>query len=540
MRLLLCRLRLALSLSVCAAPLACSTPVSIPLTAAAPPSPTVEVSVAFDDAGTLTLAPGASQPLQVTVTPPQAYDVGFELLGDSFDGSLDPATVLTGADGTAQVTLQAPTVATTFHVRASVSEVSGTVAASADLTVAVSEQGFGSVRVVPAYLGARTITSWTANIVASATCASLAGSLSEDPAGAVEGSAPVGAEPLVENLPVGPNLAVVLRAGHFAWGCTDTTMLAANKTLDVTVDVIDKPIDLAAADLDLTFSYTPDADPYTAFLADAVSQLDDAFMPDGSNEGAVVLNAMAALTPSTEIAAFDLSRQEQSWDTLAQQHFSALPQGLRATCGAWANAGAAMAPTTIVATAVGSAVGAPAPPVNTASPDVTVTVTTFAGFDPTSVGVTTAPGATWSGQPGDGVLLSANLLWQPSLFAGAASLAPAQAAHPGATSVAEALALTADCYGLATAMGAFGSCPVDCVEQLCRAAITARWAAALTASSQAATTPMVTIQASGSATVGDVAQPVTLAGHWLGQLGDGSITLAVTGNISTPTPPPTH
>jgi len=528
MRLLLCRLRLALSLTVCATPLACSSGASSALQGPVPFNPTANVSIAFDDTSTLTLAPGVSQSLQVTATPPAVYDVGFLLVGDSYDAAVAELTVHTAADGTAAFTLRAPTMSTTFRVRASVLGADDLVEASAERAVAVSEAGFGSVRVTPLYLGARTITTWTASVVAGATCASLAGSLPEDPAGSVGGTAPLGTEPVVSDLPVGPNLAVVLRAGHFAWGCTDTATLAANQTLDVGVTVIDKPIDLTAADLDLTFSYTPDTGPYAAFLADAVSSLYDAFMPSGSNEGAVVLNAMAALTPSTESAAFTLARQEQGWDLLSQAHFAALPEGLRATCSTWATTGAAQAPTSIVATAVGGA----------AAGEVTVAVTQFAGFDPTAAGVTTAPGATWSGQTGDSILLGATLLWQPSLFAGAASLAPALLAHPGASTVAEALALSADCHGLATAMGAFGSCPVDCVEQLCRAAIASRWTSALAASSQATTPAQIGIQASGAATVGDVAQPLTLTGHWLGNLGDGSVTLAVMGDVAVTPPSP--
>ncbi len=538
--------RLALSLSACIV-LGCST--SAPTALFLPPlaNPTTEVSIAFDDASTLTVAPGASQSLRVIASPPAVYEVGFLLLGDAYDAQVTPLTLHTAADGTGAVTLLAPTTSTTFQVRASVLGAGagdvGSVEASAERVVAVSEQGFGSVQVTPVYSGQRTITEWTANVVASATCASLAGSLPEDPAGAVSATAPVGSDPVLGNLPVGPNLAVVVRAGHFAWGCTDATTLAANQTLDVSVPVVDKLIDLAAADLDLAFSYTPDATSYAAFLADAVSSLDDAFMPAGSDEGAVVLNAMAALTPSTESAAFTLARQEQGWDTLAEQHFAALPEGLRATCGDWANTGAAMAPTSILATAVGVAGPSGDTPQATASTTggpVTLTVTQFAGFEPATVGVTTAPNATWSGQTGNLVLLNASLVWQPSLFAGAASLGPATSAHPGATSVAEALALSADCHGLATAMGAFGSCTVDCVEQLCRAAITSRWQTALTASSQATTPALVTVKASGSAAVGDVAQPLSLAGHWLGDLGDGVATLAVTGDVASvaPTTPP--
>lgn len=525
MRLLLRRLGFALGLLMCAAPLSCSTagPTADGIAAPIFNPPTVTVSVAFADTSTLTLAPSMSQALQVTVTPPAVYQVDFALLGDSLGAMLGQTTISTGADGQGAVMLDAPATSTTFHVQASVLGADGAVEASAERAVAVSEQGFGTVNVSPSYLGDRAITTWTANVVAGVTCASLAGSLPEDPAGAVSATAAYGSNPVVDNLPVGPNLAVELRAGHFAWGCTDATMLASNATLDVTVTVVDKPIDLSAAQLQLTFAYSPDPSSYATFLAGVVSTLDDAFVPPGSNEGAVVLNAMASLTPSSESAAFTQTRQEQGWDMLAQQHFAALPEGLRDTCQDWASAGAAAAPTSIVATAVG----------NTTAEDVTFTVTQFAGLEPAAAGVTTAPGATWSGQPGNSVLLGATLLWQPSLFAGAVCLAPALAAHPGVTTVSQSLALSADCHGLAKVLGPFGSCAVDCVEQLCNSAIAARWTAALGASGQAATPPRITLQASGDALVGDVAQPVSLTGQWLGQLGDGTLTLSVMGDLTS-------
>ena len=64
---------------------------------------------------------------------------------------------------------------------------------------------------------------WTASVVVIASCADLAATLPEEPAGALTATAPASGMPVIpENAPVGPNLAVVVRAGHFAWGCADT------------------------------------------------------------------------------------------------------------------------------------------------------------------------------------------------------------------------------------------------------------------------------------------------------------------------------
>jgi hypothetical protein len=369
------------------------------------------------------------------------------------------------------------------------------------------------------------VTTWDAS-VSTGTCAELKlqGILPNDPANSITASAPYLKDPLVKDAPVGPNLAVVVRAGHFAWGCSDTTMLTAGATLSVPVAVTDKPLDLADTDLTATFSYTPDPGGYASVLQEGVTTLVDAFMPTSANEGTILLNEMAAAT--SDPATFAALRVQLGWDALAELHLSGLPKSLRDTCSGWATAGLAIQPTTVQAGLVGAPGGA-----------LTITVTQFGSVAAMTAGVTTAPGATWSGQPDDSVLLSGVLLWEPSRFAGASSLAPAQTAHPDALTVADALAKAADCHGLAGAMGAFGSCAIDCVEMLCDAAIAQRWTTALSASMTASALGQLVIQASASAsaTVGDVAQAITLNGHWQGKLNGASTSIDLKGGTVSAT-----
>jgi len=226
---------------------------------------------------------------------------------------------------------------------------------------------------------------------------------------------------------------------------------------------------------------------------------------------------MAAGTAVSDATAFALARVEQGWDTVANAHFTGLEYGLRATCDDWATAGTMSQSTSFQANLAGAG-----------GDQAVVMVTRFGDLDAASAGVTAAPSATWSGQADDSVLLSATLLWEPSRFAGAACLAPAQQEHPGVT-VAAALALEAHCDDLAAKMGPFGACNVQCVEQLCDAAIQARWTAALETSQQTGTLNQLVVQASAAATVGDLAQPVILTGHWLGQVSDTSVQLALKG-----------
>src|SRR5262249_34936452 len=158
---------------------------------------------------------------------PAAYEIRFALLGDSFDASLDEASVIADSQGRANVVLHAPNMSTIFRLRASIEG-----GPSAEAQIAVSDQGFGTVRVLPEYMGTRAVKSWTASVVARAKCADIAPKLPTEPPGALVGTAGAAGYPIIKGAPVGPNLAVTLRAGHYMWGCSDATGLKANDTLD--------------------------------------------------------------------------------------------------------------------------------------------------------------------------------------------------------------------------------------------------------------------------------------------------------------------
>jgi hypothetical protein len=289
-------------------------------------------------------------------------------------------------------------------------------------------------------------------------------------------------------------------------------------------------LDFMAADVALTFAYAPDPGAYAGLLGDAVTTLVDTFMPAGSDEGRIVLIGMqAAITTPSDLTAFLTDGANQNWDALASTHFANLSRSLRTTCGTWATAGAAQQPTSFQATVTGGSLPG----------GLGFTVTRFGELDPASAGVTTAPGALYSAMADDAVQFNATLLWEPSRFAGAASLLPAQQAQPSATTVAGALALAADCHGLAMAMGGFGQCAVGCVESLCDQAIASRWTAALAASKNGQALAQLQIQAAATASVGDLAQPVALQGQWQGSLGDGAVAVPIKNGTVQPEQLPT-
>jgi hypothetical protein len=511
---------LVIGLALGAGLLGCSTTLGIKVGGKPDPTVPATASLGFDDQGILTLPLGGTQGLSFTAAPPMPYRVGLALLGPSLDGSLDAAEVTTGDDGRGMITLHAPTQPTTFLVRASLLDQNAMPLATAERQVSVSADGFGTVAVTPTYLGHRTVTDWTASVVAQTTCATLdsAGVLPGEAPGALTATVPAGADPVIPMAPVGSSLAVAVRAGHFAWGCADATMLTAGATLDVPVAVIDTPLDLADADLSATFAFTADPSSYGAILDDATATLLDAFMPMSSSEGTILLNGMAAgLTTFADSNAFATRRQDEGWDATADQHLSSLGVSLRATCADWASAGLMLQPTSFQADLVGGPNG-----------QLTLTVTQFGDLLPADAGAVMMAGSTWSGLPDDSVLLSGSLSWEPSRFAGAASKPVAQM-RTGAPSVAAALAQKADCAGLATALGPFGACDLSCVEALCAQAIATRWSAALQTSQKTGALGSLTLQGSGKTMVGDLAQPITLSGVWQGQLATAGAQLSVKG-----------
>ena len=485
------------------------------------PFPLGDATVSFDTPGTLTLTTGATEALGVTAQPASGFSIGFSLIGNTFDASLDQTTVTADpSTGHASVELHAPSMASTFHVRASLLDADGKPGPSAERGVAVSEQGFGAVRVMPLYVGTRPVSTWTASVVAHATCKSLQGTLPAEPLGSLTATAALGSEPLIDNAPAGLPLAVVVRAEHFAWGCTDSAGPTAGDTIDVSVTVIDKLLDLSTASVSVGLTYTPDA-PFAALLADMTGTLTDAFLPVGSKDGTVLLDAMEVLVPTASAATFTQRRMSKSWDALANQHFAALSPGIEERVQAWVAAGLVLQAPVIEAGV--AAAGKPSHP--------SVKVVQFGDLDAITAGV--VPGVfTWSAQPNDSVLLAGKLAWAPSRFAAAAALPAAQQDFPQATTVAAALTSAVDCQGLATALGSFGTCDVACVAQLCGVAVTARWNGASTMGPAG----WVDIEASAAATVGDAAQPTALAGHWVGTFSDGTLAVMVNGDLTGTTP----
>lgn len=481
----------------------------------------VDATIAFEGPSSIDVAPGEVRELTVLTSPPSEYEMYFALLDAPGDTSLDASHLFSDVDGRAAVKLRAPSAPSSFTVRASIKY-----GPSADLAVSVTKQGVGNVEVVPVYEGKRPVETWVASVVAGTTCSALAGKLPGEPEGALVAASPAGESPVIQSVPVGPKLAVAVRAGHYAWGCGDTNGIAAGTTTKVKVHVVDVPPALHRTDLDLTLAYTPDP-PYQALVQEARTVFLAGFLPPGEAEHTALLDAMAAL--AADPPAFALARDTLGWDTLAEAHFASLPEPLGDRVAGWIDAGLSLAPAELTGHLV-AIEGVPGKALFGAG--------TIGGLDAAASGAPAAHLVSWTSQPGDQVVLSGSVYWIPSRFIGAACRSGAEAESGLPAPMSELLATAAACGDLGAALGGSNDCDPGCLAALCTSALESRWLSAVDASAWGGTVGTIDITASGKVEVDDVATPISLSGMWLGHVSDGTTTAGVKGTVTGALPVP--
>jgi hypothetical protein len=489
-----------------------------------PPPPPHNAMLAFEEEGTIALTPGETRTITVIATPPNSYEISFALLGAPLNASLDKAKVLADPDGRASVTLKAPNAATTFQLRASMKD-----GVFAELPIAVSDKGFGSLRVVPVYAGKREVTMWVASAVTGTNCEAIAALLPEDLKAPQNATAPAGKEPLLESVPVGPNVAIVLRAGYYIWGCTDEPNLKAGQELSVKVPVIDRPIDLSATDLDLDLSLTADGLPYASMMKEAATALVGGLLPssiDGASSA--LLDAMIAKSSPHIADTLVKERSMQDWDAITVDHLAGLATPPQEQILQWIEdkLKAEGDPPVASSGITGRLVAAKSAPSK-----ALFQVKSFGGVDARSAGIPASHLMSLTADASDTVVLNGTLYWMPSRYVGGVALQAATEAMPGVVSMTEALDALFGCPALAASLGGM-ICDASCLEVLCHAALEDLWEQGLEASAEAGIVGQIEIMASGRAKVDDHAAPMSLEdGTLLGTLSDGSSTAAFAGTV---------
>lgn len=484
---------------------------------APPVDPPDDASIRFEHEGTLTLVPGETTTVRVQAQPPDRYEVYFYLVGDLLDASLSHSSSVSDAHGQASVALRAPNGSTYFALRAALQD-----GPSAELPVAVSDKGFGTLDIEPINTGSREAKLWVANAVAGTTCEAIADTLPEGPA---ETAPPTTAEPgeplLIEDVPVGPNLAVFVRSGHYMWGCTDEPNLVAGESLEVEVRLINKPIDLTDAVLDVLLGFETELDAYGELLDDTTQRMLDSMLDGHPSEATALLDAMAA--QAADPGGFAAASSAGSWPVVAESHFASLDTDLNDAVHQLVDDGIAAQPADMAGR------------LETVDPGTgyaLFTLDRLGSVTPADSGVPAEYLMTLSVDPDDTVRLGGGLFWMPSRYVGTAVERQVAVEHPSSTGVAELLAQTLGCVDLAAALGSYPGCDTSCLEQLCHDGLGAMWSAALGASAETGLVGAVTLQASGAARFDDWATLTGFEGSWLGTVTNGLLDAKVQGVVS--------
>ena len=460
--------------------------------------------------------------LKLRALPAKTYQVRFALPvggGDPLDAVLDQASVTTDTQGIASVTLTAPSAPASFQVRASVGSV------STSLTINVNDTGTATLQVQPLYAGFRAITTWVASAYPDKTCADLPGIPPEDgPLQTLPAAA--NAAPQLTDVPAGTRLAVTLRSGHFVGGCASLEKVPpgpADKPQIVQVTVLDRPIDLSASPLTVSFGLTEPEATWNSLLQTSSDALLQALPGTSTDDVDALLDAMREASQSS-LQLFENARAAEHWDDLLRSYWGATAATkLHDVCAGWLAAGRQkFGSSDHLFTGTLTAISQPGSPLDQRSADLKLL--TAAGLEGDKSGFVARARVSWSASSDDTLLLATDLYFVESQFVAALAQAAALEARTDPSNAPALLATTLDCPAVAAALSAAGpdarlayeGCGVGCLTSLCQSGVAAIWQRGADATGLAPA--HLSITATGATRVGDAAEVVGVSGSWLGAL----------------------
>lgn len=334
-------------------------------------------------------------------------------------------------------------------------------------------------------------------------------------------SAPPG-EPLVlQDVPVGPNLAIYVRGGFYMWGCADEPNLEAGDTIEVEVQVVNRPIDLSDAVLDVTLGFTPDATEWAALLDESKVTMAAALLGGHADEPTALLAAMSA--EASDPTAFDEASTTGSWPSLTDTHLAGLAATIVETVDEFAADGMSAEPDDFVGQLA------------TVDPDAgyaLFTLERLGSVSPEESGVPAEYLMTLTADPDDTVRVGGGVYWMASRHIGVVAAKQAATEHPSFNGMGAILGHIIDCPSLSVSLGGYAGCNTSCLEQLCVQGLDSMWSEALDASPNAAQVGAVTLQASGAATFDEHAALTGFDGQWVGRVTNGLLDAKVEGVVS--------
>lgn len=498
------------------------------------------VTVTFIEAEPV-LEPSATTELVVHVTPIlPAHTVRFALIdfdgpgeeSDVADAALENTTeAVTDENGDARVRLIAPSVPVTFDVRALVEGKEDT------HRVEVRASGRETLVVNYDYVGGRSVTEWVAEVYDDGrTCADLEGNppLGTNPAISV--TVPEGEEIRLADMPVGKKLAVTLRAGFFAGGCSGVDAVVEGQTNSVLVTVTNRPIQLDESEVELRLGLVGQEEPLTNGMESVVAAACDAVLGEATADHVALLDAMQEEAMAGALCgSFGTARGSSSWDVELENALGTdFATSIRDELGGWLTAGipSLAQEDALVATLA-------------AEPDVTGAASlvwrSIAGFPASDAGFPERASATWTADARDNVTLGATIDFNPAALLVLGAAEPATSDIPEATSVSQALAISGGrCDAVTAALVLRGQgpeqsclgCDAACTRLLCERGLerlVVRAGNALDADTERAE---LRLAATGAAEVGDQAELRTLEGSWVGALDAANRSSELTGDLA--------
>lgn len=498
----------------------------VPLPTPDVPAPEEEVdpfadnatSLSFESGQELSVVAGTPRLVRVEVQPPGVHTVRFALVGrPAQDAFLSEDVVVTEEDGIAETWLTVRSASSNFELRAAAGRI-----ASARLVIATLQADLGRLILQLNYPGRRTVARWVGSVHVGQSCADLQGPPFPDgPAISTSTRDSL----LLDRVPAGSALAAVVRAEQFAGGCRNITALRAGADTLAEIDIVDRPLQMGALDLrlalsvDSTSALNPGLDELAFRAASALT------LPS-SDDLASLLDAMSS--SSSDPPAFEQARTAQSWRTVLVGGLAPeLPgAGLRSMVQDWMRAGLRRLGE---ADAIVGRLGAP-----NSEGIAALTLTSVAELPPAAAGFSEQNTAVVSAEPDDLLRVGTTLSWQPTPFLAATASQAAIAESPSTrSSAADGMAEKFGCDSVAdllvdagTSPGvAFAGCGRNCMQTLCRSAMSELWARV--SGSELPAVPWQ-ISVGSRALIDAEARPTSLAGNWVGSLsvpdlGDGPI-----------------
>jgi hypothetical protein len=479
----------------------------------APPTPGAE-SITFDPGETLLLSPGDLGEITVLVEPAGFHSVSFSLVASAsdtaFDGFLEAANVVTDEDGVAHNQIHAPSSPAVFVVRASVTE-----ELFATRTVSVSTEGFATLIVTPTYTGLREVEEWEAVASLGVGCTdleSLWGEGSLDAAGQDQ-------EVTLADVPVGPEVALVVRAGEYIGGCVSVTDLAAGEERAVEVPVTDRPLQLSDAAFDLALDVEERTESFVALLGQAASDGAAAYAGDYEEDASVFLADFAqSIKDDSDRDAFSENAGEYGFTELTLARLAA-PTALRDVVQSELIDAATL-------------VDGPAVWVLSAELDEsssTLILSSAAGVPAAVSGFLGSSVLSVVREPGDRLVLGADLEFQATRWLGAIAESDETSAEGGDMAPLARLEAEVDCEALAgdwlgaTGADLYPACGELCAVTLCENALQMGWDRARTTGKDLTT---LRVGISGQAEIDDQARPIGLSGDWVGSIDSNELSVA--------------